>query len=229
MLEPSTRLRHPSAGETSLFLVRHGRTSGNRRRLLQGVKDVPLDAVGRDQARRVAARLASEPVVDAIISSPLRRARTTASIIGRELGLTPAIAPNLIEMDFGQYEGTRFETMAIERPDLAERFLNIEDYEVAWPGGEARGNFYTRVSRAFEEILRQYESHRIVVVAHGGVFGAFLAMLEGRSPNDLTVYDLENCGVTHLHVGPNHTVLHYRNDVAHLDAREYAETVGGGG
>jgi broad specificity phosphatase PhoE len=58
----------------------------------------------------------------------------------------------------------------------------------------------------------------VVVVGHGGVLGAYLAMICGRSPNDLTAYDLLNCSLTHLHVSAAGAQLHRRNDVCHLDA-----------
>lgn len=215
-----TRLIHPTAGETTLLLVRHGRTAANRRRLMQGVTDVPLDDLGWRQARRIAGRLAQEPAVDVVLSSPLARALSTAQVIGDRLGREPVVIPALIEMDFGSYEGESYERLVLEEPELAGRFLDLDDYDAAWPGGETRGRFYDRVWAAFDAILREYVSHRVVVVAHGGVFGAFLALLQDRSPNDLTVYDLHNCSLTHLHVSPEHTVMHCRNEIGHLDPFE---------
>lgn len=212
-----TRLSHPTAGETTLLLVRHGRTAANRLRLMQGVTDVPLDDAGWRQARRIADRLAEEPAVDAILSSPLARALSTARVIGDRLGREPIVIPSLIEMDFGRYEGVSYERLVLEEPELAGRFLDLDDYDATWPGGDTRGRFYERVWTAFDAILREYESHRVVVVAHGGVFGAFLALLQDRSPNDLSVYDLHNCSLTHLHVSPRHTLMHCRNETGHLD------------
>lgn len=217
---PLTTLAHPAAGETTLFLVRHGRTAANRLRLLQGVSDVPLEPTGLRQAARVADRLGGEPAIDAVLSSPLDRALATARLIGDRLGHEPVVLPGLIEMDFGRYEGVSYERLVMEEPELAERFLDLSDFDVAWPGGDTRGRFYERVWATFGAILHDYAAHRVVVVAHGGVFGAFLAMLEGRSPNDLSVYDLHNCSLTHLHVSANHTVIHRRNEIGHLDGCE---------
>lgn len=208
---------HPAAGETTLLLVRHGRTEANRQRLLQGVTNVPLDAAGRRQARQIADLLGRDQEIDAVLSSPLERALATARVIGERVGLEPIVDPGLIEMDFGSYEGKPHERLVFENPALAERFLDVDDYDARWPGGDSRGNFYQRVWQTFESILRAYAAHRIVVVAHGGVFGAFLAMLQGRSPNDLTAYDLHNCSLTHLQVSAAHTLIHCRNQIGHLD------------
>ena len=210
-------LRHPVAGETTLYLVRHGRTAGNYRRLLQGRSDVPLDGHGRRQAACIAGRLAALDPIDVLISSPLRRALTTAGVIGDRLALTPVVVPDLSEIDFGRCEGMTFERMVAEHPEVARRLLDADDFDVAWPHGESRRGFYDRIWRAFQGILTEHATHRVLVVAHGGVIGAFLALVQGRSPNDPTVYDLANCSLTHLHVTTDHTTIHLRNDVCHLE------------
>jgi broad specificity phosphatase PhoE len=106
--------------------------------------------------------------------------------------------------------------MIAEDPATAARFLDPEDYDVGWPGGETRRAFYDRIWQAFTAILEDYRQHRVIVVAHGGVFGAFLAMVQGRSPNDLACYDILNCSLTELRVARDHTLIQLRNDVCHL-------------
>jgi broad specificity phosphatase PhoE len=211
-------LRHPAAGETTLYLVRHGRTTSNVRRLLHGVTDVPLDRFGLRQAARVAERLEQEPAVDAVLSSPLSRALSTARIIGERIGKEPIVVPELVEMDFGALEGATFERIVEDHPTLAERLFDLDADDVAWPEGETRRGFNDRVRAAFLAILADYAAHRVVVVAHGGVIGTFLGGIQGLSPNDPTIYDVMNCSLTHLHVTPEETVLHVRNDVVHLES-----------
>lgn len=209
-------LRHPAAGETVLFLVRHGRTAANYRQLLQGSTDHPLDELGLRQAALIADRVAQEPAIDAIVTSPLQRALVTARAIGERVGIEPQIIPALTELDFGSYENRPFADLIADQPELALRFLDLDDFEAGWPGGETRQAFYDRVWQAFSSLLDDYRMHRIVVVAHGGVFGAFLALVEGASPNDIARYDIKNCSLTELRVTTDHTVVHLRNDVCHL-------------
>lgn len=185
-------------------------------RLLHGVTDVPLDCFGLRQAERIAERLRREAPVDAVLSSPLARALTTARIIGDRLGHDPIVVPELVEMDFGTLEGATLERVLDELPEFAERLLDADADDVAWPDGETRSGFNERVRAAFLAILSDYAAHRVVVVAHGGVIGTFLGGIEGLSPNDPTIYDVMNCSLTHLHVTPHDTVLHARNDVVHL-------------
>jgi broad specificity phosphatase PhoE len=217
----TTRIRHrieahPSGGETTLYLVRHGRTVGNALHQLHGATDMPLDTFGLRQAERIADRLALEVRADALLTSPLSRARTTAEVIGRRIGLTPEVVPGLIEMNFGDLEGLTLEQFATEFPDLAARALDVEDDDLAWPNGESRRQFHTRVRETFQVILRRFENHAVVVVAHGGVLGSLLAQVEGRSPNDWLAYQLANCGLTHVDFRAHHTVIQFMNDCVHL-------------
>lgn len=217
---------HPAGGETTLYLVRHGRTNGNVQRQLHGSTDLPLDPFGLRQAERIAERLAAEIRADVLLTSPLSRARTTAEIIGRRMGLTPEIFPGLVEMNFGDLEGLTLEALAENYPDLAIRALDTEDDELAWPNGESRLQFHTRVRDTFQSILRTYTNHAVIVVAHGGVLGSLLAQVEGKSPNDWRAYQLTNCGLSHLEFHANHTVVHFMNDCVHLDSLVDSEIEG---
>ena len=214
---PFPHLRHPDAGDTVLYLVRHGQTAANQQRLLQGSSDYPLDDLGLRQANLIADRLATLAPVDAIVSSPLQRALVTATIIGDRLSLEPRIIPELSELSFGDWENRTFEEMAIALPEVAVRLLDLDDHDVGWPGGETRRAFNDRVRQAFAGILSEFHAHRVIVVAHGGVLGAFLAMVQGLSPNDPAHYDIKNCSLSEIRVTTEHTVIHLRNDACHLD------------
>ncbi|MDP9472098.1 MAG: histidine phosphatase family protein [Chloroflexota bacterium] len=210
-------LRHPRASETTLYLVRHGRTDSNVRGILHGSTDVPLDAQGLRQARCVAERIAADVTVDALLSSPLARALTTARMIGARIGIEPIAVPELVEMDFGALEGLTVDRIEAEHPEIARRMRDFTDDDLAWPGGESRRGFHLRVLAAFEAILADHASRTVVVVAHGGVIGSYLAQIHGISPNDWEAYPLGNCSLTHLHVTADHTMVHRINDQTHLD------------
>jgi broad specificity phosphatase PhoE len=210
-------VRHPAAGETTLYLVRHGRTAGNVHQLLYGATDDPLDARGHRQAHLIAERLRREVRADALLSSPLARALTTARIIGERLELGSVVRPELSEMDFGEIEGLTVARIEAEHPELARRMYDVDDDEFGWPGGESRRDFHDRVLRAFQAILLDYPHRQVVVVAHGGVIGSFLAQIHGVTPNDWRLFHLVNCSLTHLHVTPQHTAVLVVNDAVHLE------------
>ncbi|MGI8477531.1 MAG: histidine phosphatase family protein [Thermomicrobiales bacterium] len=216
---------HPTGGRTSLYLVRHGRTRANVDQVLCGHTDLPLDDHGREQAALVAARIADAVEADALLTSPLRRAFSTAEAISALTGLTPQIVPDLIEMNFGIYEGAHFETILEADPELAARFLDLDDGEVGWPEGDTRVGFHRRVVDAFSTILSGNHDRSVIVVAHGGVFGSYLAQIHGSSPNDWRGFQIKNCSITHLEVSIEHTAVHLINDVEHLASIADDETM----
>jgi broad specificity phosphatase PhoE len=209
---------HPDGGETTLYLVRHGRTNGNVLKQLIGSTDIPLDEIGYRQAERIADRLALGTRADVIVTSPLIRARTTAEIIGKKLGLEPVIAPGLVEMNFGDLEGLTIDVVAERYPELALQAMNLDDNNLAWPNGDTRRGFHERVLNAFLDILREYSNHSVIVVAHGGVLGSFLAQVEGNPPNNWQAYQLANCGLSHIDFRAQHTAVHFKNDCDHLES-----------
>lgn len=91
---------------TRFFLVRHGETEWNKKRIIQGVSDIPLNDTGRAQAASVGAILARHSF-DLIVSSPLSRALETATIIARRLGMpAPVVIEDLKERNYGEAEGS---------------------------------------------------------------------------------------------------------------------------
>ncbi|MGB3910025.1 MAG: histidine phosphatase family protein [Pseudolysinimonas sp.] len=148
--------------------IRHGQTEWNRRGLLQGSSDIPLNETGREQAHHAFMTLRSRPW-DAVVSSPLQRARETAQIIAEGLDIPLGTAyPQLIERDYGPLEGTSA-AAAIERwPD--------RDY----PGAEALDAVATRGEAALAAIARDIPDGAVLVVCHGTIIRYTLARLAGR-------------------------------------------------
>ncbi len=185
--------------------------------MLQGQLDTPLDAFGVRQANLLAERVAAEIEADVLLTSPLQRALVTAQIVGQRLNLEPIVVPELSEMDFGALEGLTIDRIEAEHPEIAAGMNDATDDDFGWPGGETRRGFHARVLRAFQAILADYPDKRVVVVAHGGVIGSFMAQVEGVSPNDWWSNPILNCSLTHLHISPEHTAVHFVNDAVHLE------------
>ena len=202
---------------TELVFVRHGETASNTRGLLHGRTDVPLNANGRQQAVRVAERIAAMEHIAAVHSSPLCRARATAEEICRRLGLEPTDHPDLSEIDFGAIEGLGFAEFADRHPDLFQRLQDPSDPGAAFPGGESLPGFHARVRRSIERLARAHPAERIVVVAHGGVIASSVAQLIGAGPADWSRYMVRNCSVTQLAWDGGRATLESWDDVSHLD------------
>jgi alpha-ribazole phosphatase len=154
-----------------LVLIRHAEPDQSMRGRSYGWLDVPLSPAGRAQAAAIAALL-REARLDAIFASPLRRAIDTAAPLAEARGLTVVAHDGLRELDFGALEGSTFEDIARERPELYERWM-CDPTETQFPDGESFADLRERVIAAAAEIRSEHE--RAAIVAHGGVTRAILA------------------------------------------------------
>jgi probable phosphoglycerate mutase len=155
-----------SSTPTTMVLVRHGSSVLSPERRFSGRGDVPLSEAGVEQARRVAARLAGRDGVKAVVSSPLLRARLTAEAIAGALGLGVTVEDDLMETDFGDWEGYTFAEVQRDWPDELAAWLASP--EVAPPGGESFAATAARVASARDRITAGYPAAEVVVVSHVG-------------------------------------------------------------
>lgn len=213
---PTYRWPRPVEHDATLYLVRHGRTKGNVDRTLCGRLDVPLDDLGTLQAERVAGRIARDIRADALLTSPLLRARQTAGFIANQTGLTASIIDDLAEWNFGDFEGKTIAEVQASAPHVLAALANLDDNEVGWPGGEIRREFHARVASVFGQIATNHRGQSVVVVAHGGVLGSLAAQMHGTQPNDWAAYNFQNCSLTHIELTVASVDVVMINDVAHI-------------
>jgi len=143
-----------------LILVRHGETVHNVAGIAQGWNDSALSARGEEQVAAVAKRIQSMKV-DAVISSPLGRAMSTAQAIGNACGLEVSTLDELREMNYGGWEGRSF--FDVRREDEALYQEWIANGDCPCPGGESHND----VRRRFAAALEKIQAKRPVVVTHG--------------------------------------------------------------
>lgn len=163
-----------------LYLLRHGQTDWNVQWKLQGVSDTSLNENGINQAREAASRYADLPF-DAVYSSPLKRAKVTAEILAEPHGLTVIEDKRIIEMCFGDLEGTTPEETKgdINRYNL---FHNPPEY-IPTGNGESFEQVRSRCE-AFVEDIKQSGYEHVLVVSHGGLCRGIESVIFGRSLKD---------------------------------------------
>lgn len=202
---------------TRIVLVRHGQTSANSARLLCGSTDVPLDAVGERQAELVAQRIATELDVEALITSPLLRARATATRIHELTNCAMEEMADLREVNFGDLEGSTIEHVRSDHPQIVDLMLDPHNTSLRWPNGDHMHEFYTRTQRALAEIARAHVSRTVVVVAHGAVIGGYLRFVSGSPINAWRTHGVRNCSISLVNVVDGQPSVDFANDCSHLD------------
>ena len=171
---------------TTFALVRHGQTDWNAQRRLQGSTDIPLNDVGRGQARDAVAVLSGYGW-DTIVSSPLSRAMETADLISAGLGLgTARRVPELTERSFGPAEGLQAgpELEALRTPD-------------GFRGAESEEDAARRGVCALEALAEEFRGRRVLVVAHGSLLRVSLSRAIGR-----TLQSIDNAALNLAHHHP---------------------------
>ena len=167
----STAVRTSPAGwtgargaPTRFLLLRHGQTELSVERRYSGRGNPALTELGRAQADAAAAYLAERDDIAAVISSPLQRASVTAEAAASKLGLDVTIEADLIETDFGAWEGLTFGEAADRDPDLHQRWLR--DTSLAPPDGESFDEVARRVRRARNRLIAEYGDATVLIVSH---------------------------------------------------------------
>ena len=157
-------MKQPVAPSRSFICLRHGVTDWNRERRFQGRTDVALNNEGILQAQSAAWRLQGIPF-DMIVSSPLRRAATTAEIIAAASGKPVSIEADLIECDFGSFEGRSIsEVMGEHGITAVEALANILPSD-----GEPWATVSARSLRAVCHWLDRHPQAVILFVSHDAV------------------------------------------------------------
>jgi broad specificity phosphatase PhoE len=159
-----------------VYLARHGQTAYNLEGRFQGHLPVPLNETGRAQAAELAERAAAHDF-RALWCSPLLRARETADVLARRIGLEPIEDPRLMETDAGDWTDHSFIEVRARTPELFDAFV-AGDPGFAFPGGESFAEQDERVNAALERV--EAGEAPALVVCHGMVIRAALSHRAGH-------------------------------------------------
>jgi 2,3-bisphosphoglycerate-dependent phosphoglycerate mutase len=168
--------------QRTLFLFRHGETDWNREGRLQGHTDTPLNAMGLAQAEALSARLRPHRL-EAMVSSDLARAWTTARIVAEALGVPLIREPGLREANIGAAEGLLWaEVKSRFGEELSRRWFTDDD--AAFPGGETGYATRMRGLAALRRLAGEVPHRRIGLSTHGAMVRQLMrhALPAGSAP-----------------------------------------------
>ncbi len=163
--------------KTTLFLARHGQTVWHAENRYAGVSDVDLTDVGRTQAAELA-EWAAQHRPDVVVSSPVRRARETATGAAAAIGRELQIESRLAEMSFGRAEGKTMSELRELDPHMVKRFV-ADPVRAHFPGGEDPAGAAERGSAALIHLAQQHHGQTLLVVAHNTLLRLSLCRLIG--------------------------------------------------
>ncbi len=147
-----------------LYLLRHGETDWNVEQRIQGVSDTALNAVGVAQAEALARAMRGRPIAR-VYASPLSRARRTAEIVARALGVPLAEEAGIAELNQGELEGTAFRQLHETHPGFMALWRS-RPARARMPGGETLAELQERAWAAMERFLEAHRGETIAAVSH---------------------------------------------------------------
>ncbi|MBQ3401763.1 MAG: histidine phosphatase family protein [Synergistaceae bacterium] len=203
-----------------IILARHGQTEWNKEFKFQGRTNVQLTEEGKRQAHSLASRLSSWPP-EVIYTSPLDRAKYTASAIASRFNLEPVILPELEEINFGTWEGQSLIALENEHHEEYSRWRSDPFFNPP-EGAEDWEHLSTRLSRAVKVML-DGPQRRIIAVSHGGIMRALYAVFLGLNPHKTWNIDVANCSMSGIEIHKGRPWLSFTNDNMHIRAGEYGE------
>jgi Fructose-2,6-bisphosphatase len=201
---------------TRILLVRHCEAQGNTDSVFQGHTDCEISGSGETQLELLALRCRNMPI-NAIYSSPLRRARLTAEAVNRYHHLEIRTDPRLIEINGGVWEGKPWCDLPALYPEQTEAWYK-RPHEFAPENGESMREIYGRIWKGITDIVRENPDKTVCIASHGCAIRNFLCRAQGWPIERLN--DVDWCDNTALSIiefdGDLNSKVVLMNDASHL-------------
>jgi alpha-ribazole phosphatase len=202
---------------TELILVRHGETEWNIGNIFRGRSDIELNETGLRQAELLAEYLSSTKI-DAVYSSPLKRALKTAEILASYHNLQVNIAPGLTDFNFGKWQGLSHQEVKDSYPELYAKWINHPD-QVKMPEGESLDDVKKRAMKVVTQVTTKHEGS-VVLVSHRVVNKVLICTLLGLDNSHFWNIKLDIGGITTFTYENQRFILTKHNDTSYLKSTE---------
>lgn len=198
---------------TEIILARHGETEWNVAEVFRGQIDIDLNETGVKQAELLSGYLSTSAIA-AVYSSPLKRALKTAEIIAQPHKLKVNVDPDLIDFNFGKWQGLSHQEVKEKYRDLYATWITHPE-QVRMPDGEALEDVSKRVIRVRNKVI---ENHRgtVVIVGHRVVNKVMICTLLGLDNSHFWKIRQDTCGISIFSYLNEQFILTKHNDTSFL-------------
>ncbi|MBV5287210.1 MAG: histidine phosphatase family protein [Methyloversatilis discipulorum] len=202
---------------TRICLVRHGETTWNVDRRVQGQIDIPLNERGLLQAQATAQALLAERI-DTLYGSDLGRAWVTAGRIAVPRGQPVMPEPALRERHYGAFQGLTYAEARERHPEEFHRF-EARDPAAQFPGGSGESllQFDARIWGLVETLRTRHAGYTLLLVTHGGVLDIVARRVRGLPLTGTRDFDIANCALNWIAHDANGWRIERWGDQTHLD------------
>lgn len=204
---------------TRFLLIRHAHThanAGGAHVPMCGWTDVPLSPEGERQVQALCNHLKRAPALEAIYSSPLRRASGTAAPLASSRSRPLRLCDALREIHCGEVDGVAVSEVQQRFSELWQANLRQEDPGFRWPGGESYTEFRSRSLETVRALAAEHAGRTVALVTHAGVINQIVGSIQGISPARWEPYRPRNSSVTEVLWEGESGVLVDFDDVRHL-------------
>ncbi len=198
---------------TEIILVRHGETEWNVKEVFRGKIDVELNETGMRQAELLAEYL-SYSKIDAVYSSPLKRALKTAELIASYHKLDVEIAPGLTDFDYGEWQGLPHQEVKKRYEELYAQWIK-NPHQMRMPAGESLNDVSERAINVVNEVVARYGG-TVVLVSHRVVNKVLICALLGLVNSHFWNIRLDICGITTFTYENKRFILAEHNNASFL-------------
>lgn len=199
---------------TEIILARHGETEWNVTEVFRGRADIPLNQTGIKQAELLAQFLGDRKI-EAVYSSPLKRALKTAEIVAARHKLEVQIAPGLVDFDFGEWNGLSLQEVKDKYKEVFTVWAEHPE-RARIPGGETLDAVTGRSMSVVMEVVKKHQGP-VALVSHRVVNKVLILALLGLGNERFWSVKIDTAGITIFDYNKGRFVLTKHNDTSYLE------------
>ncbi len=204
--------------ETEIYLIRHGETTWNFEKKIQGQLDSPLTDIGIQQGHLLGERMIKiNP--DVIYTSNLKRAIDTANLLNENIKKEIVVLPSLKERNWGIFQGATWERIKNFYPKQYKFYKNDSKNYVV-PNGESYAQVLKRITDTLDFLVSKKKYRKIVIVTHGGIISPLIREILSLPYESYRRLRISNSSITKLVYNELGTSIITIGDISHLEGNE---------